>query len=304
MTDARRLITGHTGFVGQHALNMWPQSLVLPSMPDGKNMDLRNKDALTQAIQELAPDEVIHLAGISFVPDSIKDPRLTYEVNFLGTLNLLEALKASGFKGKFLFVSSSDPYGLVANENLPIKETLPLAPRNPYAVSKAAAEALCFQWSQTADFEIMIARPFNHIGPGQSEKFVVSDFAKQIVQIARNNKNSDIYVGNIDVTRDFSDVRDVLRAYEALLAKGTNANIYNICSGREISIRSILEMLIDLSGKKINICKDSNRWRPSDQNRVSASYEKIKQTTGWEPIYSIEESVKSVYQFWEKIHVD
>lgn len=304
MIAARRLITGHTGFVGQHALNMWPQSLVLPSMPDGKNIDLRNKEALTQAIQALAPDEVIHLAGISFVPDSIKDPRLTYEVNFLGTLNLLEALKASSFKGKFLFVSSSDPYGLVANENLPIVESLPLSPRNPYAVSKAAAEALCFQWSQTADFEIMIARPFNHIGPGQSEKFVVSDFAKQIVAMSRSDQTSDIYVGNIDVTRDFSDVRDVLRGYDALLAHGVNSNTYNICSGKEISIRSILEMLINISGKQINICKDLNRWRPSEQNRVSASYEKIKQATGWIPIYSIEESVKSVYQFWEKIHVD
>ena len=169
MNIKRRLITGHRGFVGQHALKIWPDSLTLTNTIDDKSINLLDCKSIERCIATLEAEEVLHLAGISFIPDSIENPRLTYEVNFIGTLNLLESLKNTGFQGKFIFVSSGDVYGS-ANNNSPIKETNLVHPRNPYAVSKTAAENLCYQWSLSSPFEIVIARPFNHIGAGQSDR--------------------------------------------------------------------------------------------------------------------------------------
>lgn len=296
----RRLVTGHTGFVGQHAMQAWPQAIALPTDSEGRCIDLRNAAALSQAIKAAVPDEVVHLAGISFVPDAMKDPKLTYEVNFLGTLNLLEALAENGFRGRMVFVSSGDPYGLVPESQLPITEDRCLAPRNPYAVSKAAAEALCYQWSQTGPFEIVVARPFNHIGPGQSEKFVLSDFAKQVAEIAAGLRPPQLHVGNIDVTRDFTDVRDIVCAYDALLSKGENGQTYNVCSGQELSIRALLEQLLQIAGVKAEIISDPARWRASDQPRVVASAEKLQARTGWQATHTLDVALLEIYHFWEK----
>jgi GDP-4-dehydro-6-deoxy-D-mannose reductase len=298
-TPKRRLVTGHGGFVGQYAARAWPQMLTLPSDTEGHNIDLRHADKLAKAVRDSNPDEVVHLAGISFVPDSIKNPLLTYEVNFLGTLNLLQALADCGFTGRMVFVSSGDPYGLVPQNELPITEARALAPRNPYAVSKAAAEALCYQWSQTSKFEVMIARPFNHIGPAQSEKFAISDFAKQIAEIKAGVRSPELKVGNIDVTRDFTDVRDIVRAYDAILAKGENGETYNVCSGQERSIRSLLERLLELSDVRAEIMNDQTRWRASDQPRVVASAAKLHQHTGWHPVHELDHTLLEISKFWE-----
>ena len=296
----RRLVTGHTGFVGQHALQAWSQAVTLASDSQGRPIDLCDSNALAHAVQAAAPDEVVHLAGISFVPDSIKNPQLTYEVNFLGTLHLLQALADCGFRGRMVFVSSGDPYGLVPQAQLPITEDRRLAPRNPYAVSKAAAEVLCYQWSQTGPFEIMMARPFNHIGPGQSEKFVLSDFAKQIAEIAAGLRSPELHVGNIDVTRDFTDVRDIVRAYDSMLMHGENGEIYNVCSGQERSIRSLLQRLLQIAEVDAEIINDPARWRASDQPRVVASAEKLHARTGWQPAHALDTALLEIYQFWEK----
>ena len=166
MADSSLLVTGQAGFVGQHALLQWPYASGL----EGANgaIDILDKAALLQHFSHSMPTQVLHLAALSFVPDSFKAPEKTFEVNVFGTLRLLEALAASGFKGRFLFISSGDTYGVAPIESMPIKENLNLRPRNPYAVSKVAAEALCYQWSQTGPFEVVMARPFNHIGAGQA----------------------------------------------------------------------------------------------------------------------------------------
>src|SRR5207302_554158 len=191
-----------------------------------------DRDEVLRAVKILRPRAVIHLAAHSWVPQSFKEPMETYDVNFVGTFNLLSALQKTGFHGRFLFVSSSDIYGQVSPEALPITEEHPSKPRSPYAVSKVAAEALCSQWSQTeTDIEIVVARPFVHIGPGQSDRFVISNFARQIIEIKRTRREALVEVGDIDVTRDFTDVRDVVRAYELLLARGVPGEVYNICSG-------------------------------------------------------------------------
>src|SRR5437867_674679 len=212
------LLTGSDGFVGSF---LKCHGSCVPLADEDGNVDLRDANRLRRAVAHIAPDAVIHLAAQSFVPESFAHPRETYEINFFGTLNLLDALKAAGFTGRLLFVGSGDCYGVVAPAELPIDEAQPLRPRSPYAVSEAAAEALCYQWSQSEPFAIVMTRSFNHIGPGQSERFVVSDFARQLVEIRKGLRSPLIRTGDIDVTRDFTDVRDVVQAYLLLLERGT-----------------------------------------------------------------------------------
>lgn len=295
--SARIFITGATGFVGRHALLRWPRATAVSSATG--QIDIRNKAALLDYFSRNTPEMVLHLAALSFVPDSFKAPESTFEINFLGTLRLLEALAESGFKGRFLFVSSGDAYGMVPAESLPISETQPLRPRNPYAVSKAATEALCYQWSQTGPFEVVVARPFNHIGAGQASSFAISDFARQIAEVGAGLRPPVLHVGNIDVTRDFSDVRDILHAYELLMACGHNGEIYNVCSGEERSVRSLIERLLELSGIQAEIRNDPARFRPADQTRVCGCHEKLSQHTGWQPAVLIDETLLSLYRYWE-----
>ena len=294
----RLLVTGDRGFVGQHARARWSQATGLSAL--AADIDICNKDGLLDCFGRWLPDSVLHLAALSFVPDSFKAPEKTFEVNFLGTLRLLEALAESGFKGRFLFVSSGDAYGKVSEAQLPIDETVPLRPRNPYAVSKTAAEALCYQWSQTGPFEVLMARPFNHLGAGQAPTFAISDFARQIAEMGAGKRAPVLRVGNIDATRDFTDVADVLRAYELLLSSGVNGEAYNVSSGTERSVRSLVERLLTLSGVSAEIVTDVARMRPSDQPRVCASHAKLTAHTGWEPVVPIDETLLNLYRYWEK----
>ncbi|MBZ0096878.1 MAG: GDP-mannose 4,6-dehydratase [Sulfuricella sp.] len=295
------LITGGTGFVGSfihtslaNSANPYGLELVPPQA-----MELRDPESVAKACTEAQPDFVIHLAAQSFVPQSFANPHETFEINFFGTLNLLQALKQSDFKGQLLFVGSGDMYGLVNPESLPVTESFPLKPRNPYAVSKVAAEALCYQWSQTEGMNIVMARPFNHIGPGQSERFVVSDFARQIVEIKLGRREAEISVGDIDVTRDFTDVRDVVRAYLTLLLEGKSGEAYNVCSGKENSIREILEQLMALAGVQASIKQDSARFRPAEQRRIYGSCDKLRGVSGWQPEIKLEQSLVDNLNYWE-----
>jgi GDP-4-dehydro-6-deoxy-D-mannose reductase len=294
---AQLLITGDKGFVGQHGLAYWSAATGLSTL--ASQVDICDKAGLIAVLQKFKPDRVLHLAALSFVPDSFAAPEKTFEVNFLGTLRLLEALAETGFKGRFLLAGTGDAYGLVGAESLPIRESHPLRPRNPYAVSKVAAEALCYQWSQTGPFEVMMARPFNHIGAGQAPTFALSDFACQIAQIAAGLKPPVLTVGDIDVTRDFSDVSDVLRAYELILSNGQNGAIYNVCSGTEWSVRALLEKLLIIAGVKAEIVQDPTRFRRSEQPRVSASHAKLTEHTGWLPQVAIDETLLNLYSYWE-----
>ena len=297
MADSSLLVTGQAGFVGQHALSQWPFACGL----EGANgaIDILDKAALLQHFSHSMPTQVLHLAALSFVPDSFKAPEKTFEVNVFGTLRLLEALAASGFKGRFLFISSGDTYGVAPIESMPISENLNLRPRNPYAVSKVAAEALCYQWSQTGPFEVVMARPFNHIGAGQAPTFAISDFARQIAEISAGQRPPVLKVGNIDVTRDFTDVKDVLKAYELLLGKGRNGEVYNVCSGVERSVRSLVERLLELAGVEAEIQNDPARFRPSDQPRVCGDHAKLSRDTGWQPEVPMDETLLNLYRYWE-----
>lgn len=298
----RLLVTGLDGFVGQHVKQAVENSrdkrfrLVVP----GGAIELTDPKTIEKAVKDTQPDCVLHLAAQSFIPASVKDPRATYEVNFFGTLNLLETLKACGFRGRMLYVGSADVYGVVRDEDLPIVESHPLRPRTPYGVSKAAAELLCYQWTQDQGFDIVMTRPFNHIGPGQAEQFVVPDFAKQITEIKLGRRKPEIKVGAIDVTRDFTDVRDVVQAYLALMERGVTGEAYNVCSGKEHSVREVLNELIRLAEVKCEIVEDRARLRVAERKRNRGSFDKLEKCTGWKPRIALTDSLRDVLVYWDK----
>ena len=271
----------------------------LPFEKDGERVDLREFDAVLARIEETVPEYVIHLAAQSFVPASFDDPHYTYDVNFIGTHNLLSALENIRFRGKFLYVSSSDVYGVVNADEQPISETTPCRPRSPYAVSKIAAEALCYQWNQTSDIDISVARPFNHTGPGQNECLVVSNFAKQLVEIKYNQRDPILNVGDIDVRRDFTDVRDIVEAYTLLIKGAPRGEIYNICSGTSLAIRDIIDIMMDELCLEVEIKKDERRFRTSEQRIVTGNNTKIRTEFGWEPRVAIRDSIRDILEYWK-----
>lgn len=301
-TRARLLVTGHHGFVGQ-ALQHWlPQSqwaaqyqLVLPT----GRPDVRDAHAMSQLVQHTSPDAVLHLAAQSFVPAAFADPANTLQVNLGGTLNLLQALDKHGFKGRFLFVSSADVYGAVPEHELPVDETRLPMPRNPYAVSKAAAELLCRQWHFAHGLDACIARPFNHTGAGQDPRFVLSGFAQRIAQMSSGKTKREFVTGNLDVTRDFTDVRDVLDAYFFLLEDGVSGETYNVCSGHERRIRDLLDTMLRMAGVTAEVRTDSALLRPNEQTRMQGSYGKLHQHTGWKPQCSLEDTLATLINWWQ-----
>jgi len=292
----RLFITGGSGFVGGHLATHVAAARPDVFLVDAPEFDLNQRSSLDLALEAARPDWVVHLAAQSAVPQSFADPRGTYEVNFLGTLNLLEALAARRFDGRLLFVGSGDAYGRVADADLPVRETLPLRPRNPYAVSKAAAEALCYQWSQTGPFEIVITRLFNSLGTGQSPRFAVADFAQRIADIATGRAPPRLVTGDLDVTRDFTDVRDVVRAYLMLLDRGVSGEPYNVCSGREAGLRAVVTRLAGLAGVAVELVVDPARLRPGEQRRMVGDPAKLAAATGWTAAIPLDQTLQDILQ--------
>ena len=286
------LLTGANGFVGKHARALIPGCYALNE--DHKSVDLRDARQVEESVCSSNPEAVIHLAAQSSVQDSFRDPRGTFEINFLGTLNLLEALRRNKFEGKFLFVGSGDVYGLVPDKDLPVIEDYPLRPRNPYAVSKVAAEALCFQWSQTEKFDIVMARPFNHCGPGQSDRFVIGNLSKQVRNIKRGLKPAVVQIGDVDISRDFTDVRDVVRAYHTLLLRGRNGEIYNVCSGKQYCIRELLVLMMKIVRIEAQLEDDRERFRRAEQRNMCGSFAKLSRETGWELSIPMSQSLTDI----------
>jgi GDP-4-dehydro-6-deoxy-D-mannose reductase len=305
------LITGASGFVGYYVMRALGKLHCIPLAGEKGVIDVRDSGGIKSFLSAHgtpAFDAVIHLAAQGFVPESFKNPLETFDINFTGTFNLLSALKENGFRGKILYVSSGDIYGLADESSLPIKEEYPLKPRNPYAVSKVAVEALCYQWSVVeADMRFIVARPFNHIGPNQSESFAVSSFAKQVIEIELGLKKPLISAGNIDATRDFLDVRDVADAYKMLLEKetgkdisGNKFDVFNVCSGVEVSMRSILNTMFEITGVEAEIEIDEARLRPNEQKRIYGSSNKLKNYTGWRPKIPLKQSIEDILNYWRE----
>jgi GDP-4-dehydro-6-deoxy-D-mannose reductase len=290
------LVTGASGFVGRyvaeavHGGRFGQCTMVAP--PAG--WDIRDAGAVDRFVAEAKPDCVLHMAAQSFVPQSFADPRGTLEINFFGTLNLLMALRASGFSGRMIYVSSGDIYGRVPEAELPVDEQRWPEPRSPYATSKVAAEQLCLQWHRTEALDVMVARPFNHVGPGQDPRFVLPALARQVVAIADGKQPAVIDAGDIDSTRDFTDVRDVVAAYAAILEHGIAGSTYVIGSGKETRVRDLLEAMCRLENINPEIRQNPAKLRASEQRRMVADASRLRRDTGWEPGISLDTALLGI----------
>lgn len=262
--------------------------------------DLRDYDFVSAILAQARPDFIFHLAAQSFVPASWRDPWDTLESNIRTTLNILESVVALGLKPRILIVGSADEYGLVSQDELPISEDTPLRPYSPYAVSKIAQDMLGYQYYVSHKLPIVRVRPFNHIGPRQSEAFVAADFAKQIAEAELGLRQPAIKVGNLEAKRDFSDVRDIVRGYDLALTRGEPGEVYNLGAEQALSIRELLDRLLGMSAIPLEVEQEPARLRPSDVPIVVSDCAKIRKQTGWRPQISIEQSLRDVLEYWRK----
>ncbi len=264
------------------------------------HIDLRRSEQTEQALVEFAPDTVIHLAAQSSPALSFKNPQLTFEINLIGTVNLLEGLRSLSLKPRLVLVSSCEVYGPTAGDK-PISESQPYNPISPYASSKVFQEMTCLQYHRTYGVEVVVARPFPHTGPGQPPNFALPSFARQIAEIEKGKKEPVITVGNLSAQRDLSDVRDIVRAYQLLAEKGRSGQIYNACSGQTVSIDEALRRILKMSGKEIKIETDQALLRPADVPVLWGDNSKIKSETGWAPKVKLDETLSGLLEHWRKI---
>jgi GDP-4-dehydro-6-deoxy-D-mannose reductase len=260
-------------------------------------LDITDKDACREIIHRCKPEVVYHLAGVSFVPEAEADFDKTLAVNVGGTSHLVREchLLASGVK--FLFVSSAEVYGAVKPHELPITEENDVRPSNNYSLSKRMAELVIERYRRQGDVRCTTVRPFNHIGPGQDSRFVVSNFALQLARIAHKITPPVLEVGNLEARRDFSDVRDIVKAYRLLMTEGKEGT-YNLGSGQARSIQEVLDLLISISGLAVDVRIDPKRMRGPEVKELYASCDKVGDECGWRARISLEESVRDVYRYW------
>jgi GDP-4-dehydro-6-deoxy-D-mannose reductase len=309
----RALITGVGGFAGSHLadylLNQteWQvYGCVLPGWDCSRldrrvtciELDLRDRAGVRTMLERSAPDYVFHLAAQPSVPISWDEPWDTLENNIRAEVNILDGLVKLSAKPRVLVVASNQEYGLVGPADLPLHEDVPLRPNNPYAVSKVAQDMLGLSYFLSYGLPVVRVRPFNHIGPRQSESFVVPAFAKQIALIEMDRQEAVVRVGNLSAQRDFSDVRDVVRAYYLATTQGQSGEVYNIGSGQPRTIQMILETLLSLSTKQIRVEFDPARMRPSDTPVVYCDASKLHRVTGWQPMIPLEQSLRDVLDDW------
>lgn len=310
----KALITGASGFVGRHLADYlsstgeyelhgttfndpardetWAQQFA-----SLQTLDIRNIAAVRDLIEPLTPNVIFHLAAQTHVPTSYNDPWATHETNIRGTLNILEAVRLGKFEQtRIIVVTSAHVYGLVQPDALPIRETHPFNPSDPYGVSKVAQDALALQYFNAYRLNVIRARPFNHTGPGQTTQFVLPDFATQIAKIEAGQKEPALNVGNLEAERDFCDVRDVVRAYHLIATKGKAGAVYNICSGQAYRLKSLVEEMIALSGQPIEIQIDQSRFRPLDAPIMYGDASKLQQDTGWQPEIPMEQTLRDVLE--------
>jgi GDP-4-dehydro-6-deoxy-D-mannose reductase len=310
----RILITGVNGFVGgylaKYLISQGEDVAGIHRTEDksakvGKlklfEADLKDFKATSAIIKKYKPDVIYHLAAFSSVSESFKKPLETIENNIGIEFNILESAKMLKEKPKVIIISSSDVYGKVAKKNNPIKEETPLQPLSPYSLSKAAQEFMGLQYFHVHEIPVVCLRPFLHVGPGQNENFVVSSFAKKIVEAElSSSKNPVISVGNLSAVRDFTDVRDMVRAYYLALVKAKIGNTYNVGSGNGISISDLLEKMLAMSPKSIKVRQDKGLFRPVDIPMAIADSTSFMKTTGWKTHIPLEDTIFDMLQFWRK----
>lgn len=308
------LVIGAAGFVGGHLveyLSLLPDIEVFASKLSTEkmentrisdknilNLDILNRVEVENIFKKICPDYIIHLAAQSSVSYSWKEPALTFNINLIGTINVLEAVRETGINARILLIGSAEEYGMVRPEELPIMESRNIDPSNPYAISKVSQEMAAGMYGNVYNIQIIMVRAFNHIGPGQSPVFALSDFAKQIAEIEKGIHEPAISVGNLEIKRDFTDVRDIVRGYWELVRNGVKGEIYNIGSGTSYSLKSLLDRMICMSSSKIDIQVNPNKFRPVDIPELRADISKIRDHVQWQPQINMDASLSDILDYW------
>lgn len=312
----RLLITGINGFVGRYLADhllaqagnqLWGLTRGpgrLPPALAGRVSELyANLDdrvALRQALELAQPEVIFHLAGQPFVPESFRDPGATLQTNLLGTLHMIQAIIELQLTPRLVIVGSYEEYGKVDPDDLPINEACPLRPTNPYGVSKAAQSLLATQYHMSHGLATICVRPFTHIGPGQSARFVTAAFARQIARIEHGLQSPLVQVGNLSAQRDFTDVRDVVRAYALLAQHGTAGQVYNLGSGQAVMVRSILDQLVAASTAKVEVQPNPELMRPVDMPLVLCDPRRLHAATGWVPQIPLSQTLDDILNYWRR----
>lgn len=310
----RALITGAGGFVGDHLCayflahtdwellgTVYPQPVeAQPEEPRLRltHMDLRDPGNVRALLDESRPDYVFHLAAQSIPAISFDDPWDTLETNIRSQLNILHAVRLFNLSTRVLVVGSNEEYGRPEKGELPFTEETPLRPTSPYAVSKVTQDLMGLQFHLAYGIDVVRLRPFNHTGPGQSPRFVAPAFANQVARIEAGLQEPVVKVGNLSAARDFSDVRDIVRAYHLAATQGEPGEVYNLSSGQAHQISELLEMLLSFTDADIQVEGDPARYRPVDVPVVYGSAEKFHRQTGWQPEIPFEQTLRDTLDYW------
>lgn len=313
----RALITGITGFAGSHlaeyllehqpdvevfGTRRWRSPMDNVAHLEGKvtflEMDMTDFNSVHAVLAKVRPDFIFHLAAQSFVPTSWSAPAATFDTNISGQINIFEAVRSLEIDPVIQIACSSEEYGLVHPDETPITEENPLRPLSPYAVSKVSQDYLGYQYFQSYGIKAIRTRGFNHTGPRRGDVFVTSNFAKQLARIKAGLAEPVIRVGNLDAVRDFTDVRDTVRAYWLAVNKAKPGEVYNICSGSGITIRELLDRLIALTDVEVTIEPDPERMRPSDVEILLGDCSKFHRDTGWEPKIPFDQTLRDTVDYW------
>ncbi len=310
------LITGASGFVGSYLVKelinisdveiygtyLSDKSLAslteLTSKIKLAKVDLMDAKDVFEIIEQVKPDEIYHLAALTSAKVSFDNPEDVMVNNIVGELNIFEAVRKLNLGTKIMIISSAEVYGIVSEDDLPIDEDTKLNPANPYAVSKIAQDFLALQYFNSYKLNVIRVRPFNHIGPGQSDQFATSAFAKKIAEIEKGMRQPVLTVGNLDSKRDFTDVKDVVRAYILLMEKGQSGDVYNIGSGRSYKMSDVLNMLLSFSKNEIKVEVDPSLLRPTDNPNLVCDNTKISGLTGWKPEIPLEKTLQDILEYW------
>lgn len=307
----KALIIGGGGFVGSYLVNHlhndlgYEVAVTKTSREEMKmenasvyDLDILDRAQIKSVLNEVRPDYIFHLAAQSSVALAWKKPALTVDVNIKGSTNVLDMVRELDYKPRVLLIGSGEEYGHIRAGETPINENNNTRPGNIYAATKACQNMIGRIYASAYDMDVMMVRAFNHIGPNQAPMFVVADFCKQVAEIEAGIKEPVMYVGNLSAKRDFTDVRDVVRAYALLVKFGVSGETYNVGSGAAISIQEILDTILSLSKVKIDVKVDPNKIRPVDVPIIEANIQKIYNCTGWEPQIKLAETLQQTLDYW------
>lgn len=310
----KALVIGAAGFVGDYLIRelhnngidayatKLPHETFRGEFAKVYDLDILDKDAVVDILYEIQPDYIFHLAAQSSVGVAWKNPQLTVDINIKGSINVMDAVRDLFYKPRILLIGSGEEYGHIRPEETPIVEDTILRPGNIYAATKACQNMIGSIYSKAYDMDLMMVRAFNHIGPGQAPLFVVSDFCKQVAEIEKGKREPVIMVGNLAAKRDFTDVRDVVKAYVKLVQEGKAGETYNVGSGNAQEIRQILEKVVGMSNKEIRVETDPNKIRPVDVPIIEADISKLNILTGWKPEIPVEQTIHETLDYW-RMHI-